>query len=370
MFALALALGLASSVAAQYSATYIPADAPPESQVGQIGTNQCGTTNSQSSLCQNAYLNGLDDFCLFAPPWTDGTNSTIGNTEEDEVSWCMRTGYGTRTIPDGTMQGAHWVQSPYYVQITGFGDLTKLNIPAGDGGGELDPHSWTGLGNPQGGLVFGTTFGGIQQYHEWTNFMSADEFCFRACVDGPEATTYCQHTYDTMGCEWNMPANYDIGTFSSCQADAGAPMGVYGSSTWDSNCQQTPALCPDGTPSAQPAPSSSDCSSFSSIANAAAVSPTATATGAYTFNSGALASSASVASTATTASTTASASVSSASSSSSASKASGSSGSGSASNTSAASPSASTARGAAAALTLPIGTVLALGGVVLGMLLV
>ncbi|KZT57893.1 hypothetical protein CALCODRAFT_495529 [Calocera cornea HHB12733] len=365
MLNIALALGLAGSAAAQYSATYIPADAPDQSQVGQLGTNQCGTTNSQGSLCQNVYINGLDDFCLFAPPYTDGTNSTIGNTEEEEVSWCMRTGYGTRTIPDGTMQGVHWVQTPLYVQVTGFGDLTKLNIPAGDGGGELDPHSWTGLGNPQGGLVFGETFGGIQQYHEWTNFMSADEFCFRACVDGPEATTYCQHTYDTMGCEWNMPANYDIGSFTSCEADNGAPMGVYGTSTWDSTCQQT--QCAGGTPDAQAPPASSMCTSVSSIANAAAVPPTATATGPYSFNSGALASSNSVGSTAKTTSGTTTTSGSS-------SMTTSRTGSGSntaASNTSSgsSSPSNSAARGAAIALSLPVGTVFALGGVVLGMLL-
>ena len=35
-----------------------------------------------------------------------------------------------------------------------------------------------------------------------------------------------------MGCNWNMPANYDAGTFESCQAEDSLPMGVYGSSTW------------------------------------------------------------------------------------------------------------------------------------------
>lgn len=39
------------------------------------------------------------------------------------------------------------MQTPDYVQITGVGDLTSLNIPAGnDGGGELDPHGATGNG--------------------------------------------------------------------------------------------------------------------------------------------------------------------------------------------------------------------------------
>jgi len=88
--------------------------------------------------------------CLWAPPYTDGTNSTIGETERIEVAWCMKDGYGTRLIPDGTIQGAHFVQTPDYVQVTGFGDFTKMNIPAGDQGGELDPHGADGNGNPVG----------------------------------------------------------------------------------------------------------------------------------------------------------------------------------------------------------------------------
>jgi len=110
--------------------------------------------------------------------------------------------------------------------VTGVGDLTSLNIPKGDPGGELDPHvclalltqapntltklardiylfdgdafwfpqGYDGNGNPIGGLVFGTAFNGtLRQYHEWTNFMGANFFCFRACLDGPEAPKYCQH---------------------------------------------------------------------------------------------------------------------------------------------------------------------------------
>src|ERR1700742_1314525 len=70
----------------------------------------------------------------------------------------------------------------------GVGDLTKVNIPAGDAGGELDPHGADGNGmthyqvcsksrvslirqpgNPIGGLVFSSAFTGqIEQLHEWT----------------------------------------------------------------------------------------------------------------------------------------------------------------------------------------------------------
>jgi hypothetical protein len=53
------------------------------------------------------------------------------------------------------------------------------------------------------------------------NFMSGTEFCFRICdPKGSNAPGYCQHIYDVMGCEWNMPANYAPG-FDTCHADSG-----------------------------------------------------------------------------------------------------------------------------------------------------
>ncbi len=90
-------------------------------------------------------VNSVDDFCLFAPP-QPGATSSISFTERIEVSWCIKSGYGTRLIPDGSITGAHFVQTPDFVQVTGVGDLTKMNIPAGDDGGELDPHGADGNG--------------------------------------------------------------------------------------------------------------------------------------------------------------------------------------------------------------------------------
>lgn len=164
------------------------------------------------------------------------------------------------------------MKTPDYVQVTGVGDLTKINIAKSDEGGELDPHGADGNGNPIGGLVFGNSFGSGLQYHEWTNFVSDSEFCFRACVSpfthsnnfslllmlmntlfqtGPNAARNCQHIYDVMGCYWNMPANYDAGVFESCLGDDDLPMGVYGTSTWYQGVNPTP--------SAHPAAASSSC---------------------------------------------------------------------------------------------------------------
>ncbi|PFH49588.1 hypothetical protein AMATHDRAFT_147435 [Amanita thiersii Skay4041] len=258
---------------AQYSATYLPSNVPEHTEQGQVGTNRCGTGLNQTSMCQNAYINSIDDWCIWSPP-EPGPGSVIGNTERIEVAWCIKNGTGARLIPDGTITGAHFVRTPDFIQITGVGNLTALNVPAGDAGGELDPHGADGNGNPIGGLVFSSAFGQLQQIHEWTNFISDTQFCFRACKPGPMAATWCQHIYDTLGCAWNMPANYNPGVFEQCQGDSGEPMGVYGSSTF---FQGQPV-----TPDAHPAPSSSSCVPRTSIGNGLFISGTNIATAAPT----------------------------------------------------------------------------------------
>jgi hypothetical protein len=117
---------------------------PKTTENGQTGINNCGTGSSQSSMCQTAWINDADDFCLWAPP----SVGTIGDTERNEVAWCTKSGRGTRTIPNGTLKGVHFVRTPDYVQVTGVGDFTKINVPRGDAGGELDPHGPDGNGNP------------------------------------------------------------------------------------------------------------------------------------------------------------------------------------------------------------------------------
>ncbi|PFH48479.1 carbohydrate-binding module family 13 protein [Amanita thiersii Skay4041] len=233
---------------------YLVSALPQTSQDGQSGVNLCGTTSNQTSNCQTAWINSAEDFCLWAPPF----RGTIGDTEQVEVAWCTKSGRGTRLIPNGTLKGVHFVKTPDYVQVTGVGDFTKINIPAGDEGGELDNRGADGRGNPVGGLVYGNTFGAGWQYHEWTSFISDKEFCFRACV-GPKATVLCNHIYDVMGCFWNMPANYDPGVFENCDADDDLPMGVYGTSTWHQGVSPTPPP--------HPAASSSNCQALPTVSN-------------------------------------------------------------------------------------------------------
>src|ERR1700722_812912 len=104
---------------------------PVKSEIGQTGTNKCGTTSSQSSMCQTMWMNDANDFCLWAPP----SVGTIGDTEQEEVAWCTKSGRGTRVIPDGALTGVHFVRTHDYVQVTGVGDFTKINIQKGDEGG-------------------------------------------------------------------------------------------------------------------------------------------------------------------------------------------------------------------------------------------
>lgn len=225
-------------------------------QEGQAGTNQCTQSwgeSSQEAMCQNAFINDVNDFCLWAPP----TPTPIGESERYEVSWCMKSGYGTRLIPQGTIQGAHFVKTSAYVQVTGTGDLTKINVPKGDMGGELDPHGADGNGNPIGGLVFSNAFGQkYKQIHEWMSFMSDSQFCFRACLGKSQnAQNLCQHIYDTMGCNWNIPANYNPG-FEDCTGDVAPAPGIYGESTFYQDNGNTPAAYP---------PPASQCSAIASL---------------------------------------------------------------------------------------------------------
>jgi hypothetical protein len=60
------------------------------------------------------------------------------------------------------------VKTPDYVQVTGVGDFTKINIPRGDAGGELDPHGADGNGNPsKSSLTYDLTPGYLTGLLSW-----------------------------------------------------------------------------------------------------------------------------------------------------------------------------------------------------------
>ncbi|KAI6042529.1 hypothetical protein EDC04DRAFT_3058510, partial [Pisolithus marmoratus] len=239
----------------------------------QAGYNICNsTTQNQQSMCQTLMVNHIDDFCLWAPPQP---NSTIGDTEQLEVGWCSKSGWGTRLIPQGALQGVQVLKTSKYIQFAGFIDQTQVNVAAGDYGGELDPHGADLRGNPLGGLVYSNAFpsnngnnNSFQQVMDWNSFIGGNAFCFTICdpsTSSADQSAYCQNTYDMIGCAYNMPNNAQKGVFEVCDADLKTPVGVYVTNgvTMTYTQPYTGVPSPPYTPIV---PSSSNCVTYQSTA--------------------------------------------------------------------------------------------------------
>ncbi|KDR69003.1 hypothetical protein GALMADRAFT_145747 [Galerina marginata CBS 339.88] len=191
----------------------------------QVGYNICNsTTEGPTSMCQTAYINSLDDFCIWAPPQP---GQTVGQIEGEMIAWCSRGGHGTRVMPPGTLTGVQLTLTPDYIQVVGFMNQTLVNMVADDEGGEMDPHGADLRGNPMGGLVFTNAWTGTYtQSSEWHNFNGGNYFCFKACDPSkPNGPALCQHIYDTQGCGFNAPSNARDGVFESCAGDSQNPPG-------------------------------------------------------------------------------------------------------------------------------------------------
>lgn len=74
------ALG-ATLASAQNKPTFRVENLPKTWEQGQVGSNQCEQwgASSQSSMCQNIFINSVNDFCLWAPFKGQGT---VGAQEE------------------------------------------------------------------------------------------------------------------------------------------------------------------------------------------------------------------------------------------------------------------------------------------------
>ncbi|CAE6525742.1 unnamed protein product [Rhizoctonia solani] len=298
-------IGLAATVAAQTTASLtpltdkkytwpnVPYQVSPEA-IGrgpQFGFNICNsTTQNQESNCQTAFVNTIDDFCLWAPATP---NSSIADTEAAEVAWCTKNTHGTRMIPGGALKGVQYLTTPDYIQITGFIDQTQINMQSGDEGGELDPHGADEQGNPIGGLIFSNAWSNgnnnsFTQAIEWTNFMGGNAFCLKICKPtGSNPAGYCQHIYDRIGCSYNAPSSNTEGQFLKCDSDSMELPGQYVSNGVTVTYYQPPeSLGPITTvPYTVAIPKSSNCvtyqsSALYSAASTTAATATATATGA------------------------------------------------------------------------------------------
>ncbi|KAJ1307033.1 hypothetical protein OPQ81_008012 [Rhizoctonia solani] len=274
-------IGLAAT---KYTWPNVPYQVSPEA-IGrgpQFGFNICNsTTQNQQSNCQTAFVNSIDDFCLWAPATP---NSSIADTEAAEVAWCTKNTHGTRVIPGGALKGVQLLTTPDYVQITGFIDQTQINMQAGDQGGELDPHGADEQGNPIGGLIFSNAWSNgnnnsFTQAIEWTNFMGGNAFCLKICnPTGSNPAGYCQHIYDRIGCSYNAPSSNTEGQFLKCDSDSMELPGQYVSNGVTVTYYQPPeSLGPITTvPYTVAIPKSSNCVTYQSSDLYSAASTTST----------------------------------------------------------------------------------------------
>ncbi|GMK59609.1 hypothetical protein CspeluHIS016_0802150 [Cutaneotrichosporon spelunceum] len=281
-------LALAGVASAQVTAVFPNGDTNP----AKPDFYPVGAQVNQTSMSRLLTLNGVDDFCLYGPP-EEGPDSLIGNVEPIVVAYCSKPRNNARLIPDGAIHSAHFIKTPLYVQISGLWDGTTVNIPAGDTGGELDPHGAENKGNPVGGNVTTNVATGTDVfYEEWMSFISFDQFCLRICTaedtaKGVTAALQCEHELDIMGCRWVMAIEDHYrsnSSFTECDGEPAAPPGLYPlpaggystfrqryTGTWTNSANKETGVFTVGqtvTPSA-PAfwPKTSNCFTYSTISN-------------------------------------------------------------------------------------------------------
>jgi len=237
----------------------------------QVGYNQCNaSTENQQSMCQTAIINDITDFCFFSP---SQPNSTIADTEGEEVTWCTKKGHGARGIAPGTISGIQVLRNPNYVQFVAFIKQENVDIQTGDYGGELDGWGQDMLGNPIGGLVYTTAFSAdnstYQQTPYWNVFVGGNMVGVKICnPNGTNPAGYCQHTLDRIGLVYNMPNQAQNGTFEVCDTDPMQVPGVYTSGGQTLSYAQPPeSLGPiTSIPYTPVVPSSSNCQTYQSTA--------------------------------------------------------------------------------------------------------
>jgi hypothetical protein len=216
-------------------------------------------------------VNSIEDFCFWGAPGTTG-GQEVADIEAAVVSYCSRSGHGSRIFPEGTFSAVQFLRTAAYIQVTGLFNQTAIGLDPNDGGGELDPHGADGLGNAIGSLMYSTGFesGNNSTYiqtQSWNNFIGSGQFCIKLCDPNYSADTknYCENRYDIIGCNYNMPAAYEPGAFLSCDSDLQEVVGTYVSGgqtlTWSQ-----PASLPANSvlPWTPVIPASSNCVTYQS----------------------------------------------------------------------------------------------------------
>ena len=243
------------------------------------------------------------DFCIFAPATP---NSTISDTEGEEVTWCTQPGHGTRIIPPGTFTGLQVLNNSNYIQYVGFVNQANINIYPGDYGGELDPHGqdlvrcvqralescplivcpkerksdrWSDVldcvqhrwhyyrANPRLEHVRLLINLSVSDIHRALRFVGGNVTALKICDPaGPNPGGYCQNTLDRIGMAYNMPNNAQNGVFEVCDSDPMDVPGIYTSGGQTlSYSQPAESLGPITTiPYTPRIPASSNCQTFQS----------------------------------------------------------------------------------------------------------
>jgi hypothetical protein len=232
----------------------------------QTGTNLCNsTTQNQESECQTLVVNNIFDFAFYGPPQP---NSTISDTEGIEVVFSTNNTHGTRMIPNGTIIGLQWLNTPDYQQVVALINQDYLNINAQDYGGELDGGGQDENGNPMGALVYSNAFtGSMVQVHNWVQFIGSNVSAVKICnPDGSNPAGFCQHTLDRIGIPYNVPNNAQLGVFEMCDSDPMTIPGEYVVNGQTSSYAQPPESLGAITtvPYSPEVPSSSNCQTYQS----------------------------------------------------------------------------------------------------------
>ncbi|KAJ3415749.1 hypothetical protein HDV05_004213 [Chytridiales sp. JEL 0842] len=166
-------------------------------------------------------VNSATSFCLLLPR---NPFETIGHSEGNAKSRCFGTSTsGAGNIPSNGVKSAHFVQTQYYTQITGYLDPGVIQLDTSDSGGQYDDASWG---------IEPTSH--CQNFDRYLELVSGNGlFCIRCCKLRPgqsfdqadhDRNFPCFAGNDLAGCYANIPGDYG-GGFSNDYKNVDPPSG-------------------------------------------------------------------------------------------------------------------------------------------------
>ncbi|OCF61142.1 hypothetical protein L486_00786 [Kwoniella mangroviensis CBS 10435] len=236
--------------ALSYRRTYVNSTLVGRGDESNDKTKDNSDAQSQSqSQSKELRLVSHEDFCVYGLS-EENKGKMLSESVDNVISYCSKSGHGTRLIPDGTLKGVTYVRTPSWVQVSGSGDFSQIGISSDDSGAQFDSSSH----NPQGSSLI-TSQGG-DPAKDWVTMISGQTFCVRACFGDP---AFCPTQYDSLGCYFltSNGVGWDD-VWQDCEGDEGDPPGVIDGQTY------TPGNGPVPT---QSIPAVTNCQPGSSIQN-------------------------------------------------------------------------------------------------------